>query len=38
MSLCKCGGKHLYRDCDQDTTKNKEQAKPAGVADALWHV
>ena len=31
MDPCKCGGNHLYRDCDQESTS----AKPAGVADGL---
>ena len=31
MDPCKCGGNHLYRDCDQESTS----AKPAGVADVL---
>ena len=32
MDPCKCGGKHLYRDCDQESSAT---AKPAGVTDAL---
>jgi len=35
MALCKCGGKHLYRDCDQKETETTGTAAAADLLQGL---